>query len=111
MFTEINSPAELESLINTETALLVYFSTNTCSVCKSLKPKVEQAVENHFEKMKTVYVRSDEFPAAAANRRVFTAPTLLVFFEGKETLRKIRNFSVDELIREISRPYSLVFSE
>ncbi len=111
MFTEIHTSGELEELINSEAALLVYFSTNNCNVCKSLKPKVELAVQNEFEKMKAVYVKTDVFPETAGLHRVFTVPTILVFFEGKETIRKIRNLSVEELIHEISRPYSLVFSE
>lgn len=111
MFTDIETSDELEVLINSETALLVYFSTNNCNVCKSLKPKVGQTVLNNFEKMKMAYVRTDVLPEAAGKHHVFTAPTVLVFFEGKETVRKIRNFGIEELIHEISRPYSLVFSE
>jgi thioredoxin 1 len=111
MFTEIKSAAELEKQINSEAAVLAYFSTGNCNVCKTLKPKVEIAIHQNFPHLNMVYVKTDEFPETAGQHRVFTIPAVLVFFEGKETIRKIRTFSVEELIREISRPYSLFFSE
>lgn len=111
MFTEIKSSAELESLKDSEAAMLVYFSADSCNVCKSLKPKVETTIHHEFPKMKMVYVKTDELPETAGQHRVFTIPTVLVFFESKESIRKIRTFSIDELIREIRRPYYLIFSE
>jgi thioredoxin 1 len=111
MFSEINSSAELESLKGSAAAILIYFSADSCNVCKSLKPKVETTIHQEFPKMKMVYVKTDELPETAGQHRVFTIPTVLVFFEGKETVRKIRTFSIDELTREIRRPYSLIFSE
>jgi len=47
----------------------------------------------------------------AGQHRVFAAPTILVFFDGRETIRKSRNIGIDELRREIERPYSMIFSE
>lgn len=111
MFHEIHTPDELERLIQSEAALLVYFSTGSCNVCKSLKPKVDTAVQNEFPEIKAVYVPSDVLPEVAGQHRVFTAPVVLVFFHGRETIRKIRTFSVEELVHEIRRPYSIVFSE
>jgi hypothetical protein len=48
-------------------------------------------------------------PEVAAQNRVFAAPTIVVFFAGRETIRKSRAFGIDELKAEISRPYSLMF--
>jgi thioredoxin 1 len=45
----------------------------------------------------------------AAQNRVFAAPTVVVFFDGRETIRKSRAFGVDELKSEIQRPYSMMF--
>ncbi|RLD02179.1 MAG: thioredoxin, partial [Chloroflexi bacterium] len=41
---------------------------------------------------------------------VFAIPTVLVFLDGKEFLRKSRHMSVDEVIREIKRPYDIMTS-
>jgi thioredoxin 1 len=109
MFTEIKSPEEFNKLILTEPALLAYFSTDTCNVCKVLKPKVENLVQSEFPNLKPLYIKSDVFPNVAGQHRVFAAPTILVFFEGRETIRKIRNIGIEELRKDLDRPYSILF--
>lgn len=110
MFHEIQSFDEFLKLKNEEPALLAYFSTEICNVCKVLKPKVSELVQNEFPKIKLIYIKSDELPELAAQNQVFAAPTILVFFEGKEYIRKSRNIGIGELQREIERPYSMFFS-
>ncbi len=111
MFTELHSFDEFLKLKEEEPALLAYFSTNSCSVCKVLKPKVAELVEAEFPEIKLVYIQSDLLPEIAAQNQVFAAPTILIFFEGRETIRKSRNIGISELQREIARPYSIIFSE
>src|SRR5690606_18147264 len=108
MFYEIQSIDEFLKLKNEEQALLAYFSTEICNVCKVLKPKVSELVQNEFSKIKLIYIKSDELPELAAQNQVFAAPTILVFFEGKEYIRKSRNIGIGELQREIERPYSMI---
>jgi hypothetical protein len=50
-------------------------------------------------------------PEVAAQNRVFAVPTLLVYFDGREYIRKSRNIGIGELEREIERPYSMIFGE
>lgn len=109
MFSEIESYEQFLRLKDEEPALLAYFSTDACSVCHVLKPKVEQLLASEFPKMKMVSVKSHELPEVAAQNRVFTAPTILVFFEGREYVRKSRNIGIAELQQEIARIYSMVF--
>lgn len=107
----IHSVPEFELLLAESDAVLAYFSTETCSVCHVLKPKVVEMISESFPQMKMVYIESDKLPELAAQNRVFTAPTVVVFFAGRETIRKSRAFGVDELRSEIERPYSLMFEE
>jgi thioredoxin 1 len=109
MFTEIKSAGEFNELKLSEPALLAYFSTDACNVCKVLKPKVENLAKSHFPKIRAVYIKSDVFPDLAGQHRVFAAPTILVFFEGLETIRKIRNIGIEELRKELERPYAILF--
>ena len=109
MFKEIKSLEEFIALKEEQTAVLAYFSTDACSVCKVLKPKVEEMATVAFPKMQLAYVKSDVLPDVAAQNSVFTAPTIVVFFDGRETIRKSRAFSVDELQQEIQRYYSMLF--
>ena len=105
----IHTIQEFEKVLAENDAVLAYFSTEICSVCKVLKPKVTGMITESFPLMKMVYVESDKLPELAAQNRVFTAPTVVVFFAGRETIRKSRTFGVDELKSEIQRPYSLLF--
>jgi len=41
---------------------------------------------------------------------VYAIPTVLIFLDGKEFVRKSRNMSVHELLEEISRPYEIMTS-
>jgi thioredoxin-like negative regulator of GroEL len=110
MFVEIQSFEEFLKLKEEEPALLAYFSTEACNVCKVLKPKVAELLQIEFPKIKLAYIKSDKLPEVAAQNQVFTAPTILVFFEGRESIRKSRNIGIGELHREIARPYEMIFS-
>ncbi|WP_255434152.1 co-chaperone YbbN [Carboxylicivirga sp. M1479] len=90
-------------------AELKYFSHQRCSVCKVLKPKIEELLKAKFPKVKFEYVDIELEPSVAADHQVFTAPTILVFFEGKEYYRFARNLSIEQLESSISRPYQLLF--
>jgi len=105
----IQKKAEFEEILASKDAVLAYFSTDACSVCRVLKPKVVEMAEAIFPHMEILYVQSDLLPELAAQNRAFSAPTVIVFFAGRETIRKSRAFGVDELRSEIQRPYSLMF--
>lgn len=111
MFSEIKSYEEFLQLKEHEPGLLAYFSTDACNVCKVLKPKVQELMLSHYPKVKLAYIKSDMFPEIAGQHQVFAAPTILVFFDGREYIRKSRNIGIGELQREIDRPYSMYFSE
>ena len=111
MFTEIQSFEEFLKLKDEEPALLAYFSTENCKVCKVLKPKVAELVQNEFPKIKLIYIKSDVLPEVAAQNQVFAAPTILVFFEDCGYIRKSRNIGIGELQREIQHQYSMMFSD
>jgi thiol-disulfide isomerase/thioredoxin len=109
MFIEIQSSQEFGNLKENEPALLCYFSIDFCSVCKILKPKVAELIQNEFPKIKLCYINSEKLPDLAAQNRVFTAPTILVFFNRQEAVRKVRNLGIGELRNDIQRPYSVLF--
>ncbi len=105
----IQSTEEFNLIMAENDAVLAYFSTEVCNVCKVLKPKVSEMLVKSFPKMLMTYVESDKLPELAAQNRVFAAPTVVVFFAGRETIRKSRAFGLDELKFEIQRPYSMMF--
>jgi thioredoxin 1 len=88
---------------------LLYFSHDACNVCKVLKPKVQEMINNLFPKVGFHYIDINKFPEFAAVSNAFTAPVVLVFFENKEVIRKVRTFSVIELEESIERYYRILF--
>jgi thioredoxin 1 len=107
--TEKNQePADISQEISNQ-SILLYFTSPGCQVCKVLKPKVKHMVATRFPRMKIHFIDVSTERETAAHFQVFTVPVILVFFEGKEYVRKSRNFSLIELESEISRPYHLLF--
>lgn len=101
---------ELQKIIDENAAVMIYFSAPTCNVCHALKPKLFAAIESSFEKFVIASVDTSLSQDVAAHYGVFAIPTVLIFLEGKEFFRKSRNMSVDEVIREIKRPYEIMLS-
>ncbi len=59
--------------------------------------------------MKLVFVNSAVNPEIPAQFGIFSSPTLLVYFEGKEYQRLSKYVSISQLEETIERPYSMVF--
>ena len=106
----ITSTQEFEAIISDNLAVLVYFSHDRCSVCKTLKPKINDHFSAHFPEMKRIYVNTENNPEIVGKYSIFTVPVILVFFEGRETYRKARSIGVLELAELVDRPYSMIFS-
>ncbi|MBU0720970.1 thioredoxin family protein [bacterium] len=99
-----------EKIINENPAVMLYFSAPTCNVCHALKPKLLEAVEKNFETFEVVSVDTSVSQELAAHFSIFAIPSVLVFLDGREFLRKSRHMSVDEVIKEIKRPYEMMLS-
>ncbi|MDD3723566.1 MAG: thioredoxin family protein [Lutibacter sp.] len=105
----IDSLENLENILRETTAVLIYFSTNSCNVGEALEPKVYNLLNTDFPKMDFYKIDMNFSPEIAAKYSAFVEPTILVFFEGKETIRKSRNIGINELRSAILRPYKLIF--
>ncbi|WP_010664518.1 thioredoxin family protein [Marinilabilia salmonicolor] len=105
----ISSIDHFNEVVKEEAAILVYFSHEQCNVCKVLKPKVQSLLEEKFPQMAMYYSDTVNQAEVAAQNRVFAVPTVLVFFDGRETYRFSRNIGLGELEQSIQRPYSMIF--
>lgn len=111
MYKDLFNVDEFENFIKSNPAALVYFSTPGCNVCKVLKPKTLEFIGENFPLIKPAYVDCEKSKELAAQNNIFTVPVVVIYFEGKEFVRKARNFSFAELYEELNRAYSLLFSE
>ena len=91
-------------------AVMLYFSAPTCNVCHALKPKLLDAIEQNFKEFEIISIDVSQEQDIAAHYSVFAIPTVLIFLDGREFIRKSRHMSVDEVIREIQRPYEIMIS-
>jgi thioredoxin-like negative regulator of GroEL len=101
---------DIQNIIDKNLAVMLYFSAPTCSVCHELKPKLFEAIKSNFKEFEIVNIDTSINQDIAAHFNVFAIPTVLVFLESKEFLRKSRHMGVDEVIREIKRPYGIMLS-
>lgn len=105
MKTNLIGLQEFDAFAAANKAVLFYFSTPDCNVCKVLKPKVEELLAEQFPLIKFVYLNTFDAKELAAQKNIFTVPTILFYFEEKEFLRKSRFVNLDELEVELSRYY------
>jgi len=100
---------DIESLITEKAAVLIYFYNDNCAPCKILRPKVQELVQDEFPNIEFRLINAEQFPATSAQYGVFSSPTLLVYFEGKEYIRESKNISISELHDKIERIYRMIF--
>ena len=109
---KIDSPTSFENFLEitkSNNAVCFYLSTPECNVCKVLKPKVIEMLEADFSKIPFCYVDLNEAKEISGQLSIFSVPTILVYFEGKETIRASRNMHIEELREQIERYYKMIF--
>ena len=104
------SLADVRSKVNSQAVVLLYFKNDNCAPCLVLRPKVKELLDESFPRVGMIVVDTVEQPEFAGEFHVFANPTLLVFFDGKEYIRKSKYVAIPELKAEISRLYNMMFS-
>lgn len=105
----INNFSEFQKIFKENPAVCFYLSTPQCNVCKVLKPKVIELLNSNFPEIKFIYIDLNESKEIAGQLSVFTVPTILIYFDGKEIIRASRNISIEQLSDQIERYYKLMF--
>lgn len=81
---------------------ILYLSTETCNVCKSLKPKVIELIESYSD-IDFKYINITDQPEASGIYSVFAVPTIIFFVDEKEYFRESRFVSIDSIKEKIDR--------
>ncbi len=106
----MNTIETIQATLQNKPAVMIYFSTPTCNVCRALKPKLLSAIDANFQDFKIISIDISQTPNISAHFNVFAIPTVLIYLGGQEFLRKSRHMSVDEVIIQIERPYNIMIS-
>lgn len=103
------SLSELEVLKEKRESFYIYFSAPSCSVCQVLSPKISSMMLKEFPLLKAFHVDTSLHPEIAAQLGLYTNPSLLVYLDGNEFLRRSRSIGVTQVEEDIKRTYNLLF--
>ncbi|WP_303867762.1 thioredoxin family protein [Acetobacterium wieringae] len=101
---------EMNHLIQKNDMLLIYFGSSTCSVCRDLQPKIEAMIDR-YPNIRAVKVDVQNVSELTASFHIFSAPVVMLFVQGKETVREAGIISVIKLEEKISRYDALFYGE
>ncbi len=101
--------SKIQDEIKSSQALLLYYYSDRCAPCVSLRPKVQALITDDFPEIKTLFINSDLYPEITAHFGIFSNPTILLFFEGREFQRWSKYVSIAQISEAIERPYSMLF--
>jgi thioredoxin-like negative regulator of GroEL len=108
---KLNSEQDFSAFIRNYPLCAIYFSGPDCAVCAALKPKLFELLQYRFPKLVLGEVDCSTSQQLASQQLIFSIPTLIVYLDGREAIRKSRSFSLTELVEELDRPYGIVTSE
>ena len=106
---ELTKLEDVKDLIASQESVILYFYSDKCAPCVSLRPKVINLVEQNFPKIQTVFVNSEHHTDIPAHYGIFANPGILLFIEGREYLRKSKYISESELRQDVGRLYAMAF--
>lgn len=95
MVLKVNSTNFEEEVLKFEQPVMVDFYADWCMPCKSLEPIIEKVSETH----KVVKLNVDESHAIAAEFKIKTIPTLIVFKKGAPYKIQIGRTSIENIVK------------
>ncbi len=98
-------------LVEKTPALMLYMSQPSCNVCKQLKPKIINMLQDSFPEVEFCYIDVQSNPEIGGRFSVFTVPTIITYFDSKEFMRYGRNLGIGQLRSDLERPYNIFFDE
>ena len=108
MVTKVTDSESFKKAMEEHRAVLFYFGTQSCSVGEALEPKLRDLISQNYPMLYYCWVDMHAVPLVCAMNQVFVEPTLLMFVDSKESLRRSRHVSIAEIDTALERIYSLV---
>ena len=101
----LDSLESIDEFIKENKVAMLYFSSQNCSVCVGLLPKIKELLKKYSN---IAYAKAEinEVQLAVGKYLIFTVPTIIIFIEGKEIIRESRFISIIELQEKIRRFYN-----
>ena len=98
----------LKSCMEGPVPLLLYFSAEPCTVCHAMLPKLQKTLmemggAEEGQDYHLLVMESEKHPEICGQLLVFTVPTVLIFWEGREVLRESRFMDLNQVRRILSQ--------
>ncbi|WP_047448771.1 thioredoxin family protein [Alistipes sp. ZOR0009] len=106
MRKDITSLSEFSQEISRNRIVLAYFGREECQTCVVLKPKVKELVTSKFPEIVLLDIDTSLAPEIYGQYTIFTVPSILLFLDGREILRRSRIISIKELEDSTNRIYN-----
>jgi thioredoxin 1 len=97
--------SNFNTIINSETPVLIDFFADWCGPCKMLAPILKQVKDDLGEGIKVIKIDVDQNQMLAAKYQVRGVPTMLLFKSGKQVWRQSGVLQKDQII-SIVKQYS-----
>ena len=98
----------LEKELSEHRLLLVELTQEGCGPCQAIRQKLSSWQKEH-PRTACLYLPIEEHRALCSQLGIYTGPALLLFAEGKLTLRQAGCFSLNEVLRKAEQYESLLF--
>lgn len=99
----------LDDLVHQSPGLAVLFTDAGCHVADAVEPKLERLLREQFPQLRFTVVSRADSPHLVQRLGVVAFPTVVVFFDGRETVRFVRSFSMSAVAEALERPYAILF--
>jgi thioredoxin-related protein len=96
---QISQFSEYQQFLNTNEYCGVYYSSEQCGVCNSMKPRVFSVYQNAGMPIKEVSL--NKFRELAGQQLILKSPTVILYENGKEILRDSGFINLNRISRNL----------
>lgn len=100
---QITDDAFDTEVVQSRTPVLVDFYATWCGPCKILAPVVDEIARDYAGKLKVVKVDTDEAQETTIRYNITSVPTLILFKDGQEALRRLGAAPKASIVAELQR--------
>jgi hypothetical protein len=100
-----------DALVLESPGLVTLFTEASCHVADAVEPKLEALLHQRFPLLRHTVVSRTDSPELLAELGVVAFPTVITWFDGKESARFVRAFSLDAVAEALERPYGILFAD
>ncbi|WP_042332212.1 thioredoxin family protein [Desulfosporosinus orientis] len=98
--SHIQTYDHLEQLMAEEKQVILYFSSRDCNVCHAVFPKLMNLINDYS--IKVIKIDINDHVEIAGQLLVFTVPTILMMYDGREVLRESRFIDFQKVERMLN---------